>query len=677
MKNLLVVVVVNILTVVTILTGCSRMMTEPVSPEAETISKRLEDLRAFRKYDAAFALIDSAEQAGVLNSSLAGGERGSLYAAAMNLGLARPLLVNAVFDEQVKKDYYPCYLRYADALIYCDIRSYRLSSALELAQQVCAETRYSENLSELLISEQMYAYIGSCQARLYNFHEAKQIGENVYSSSLNYVERDPKAALSAFMSIVTILEAYIDVDRFEETDLWSIRSLEMLDKLEIYPKGSAEYDEWFGYLECIRSIALHRLGREDEAAEAFRLFSNSQFGKGTGGVNGIYYLAATHQWHKVEELIPAVDSLLGNLGTDLVPKLLEDRYGYQYYAYRYLGKNDKALAVADSMFKNIDAAIVYERTNKAADLAAMYQAREKEAQLKEKESQLAKIWTGFIAGALMILLFCLVGFLLIRRRSELRLKEEHEKLLDAYDQLMIANERARESAKMKAAFIQQISHEIRTPLNILSGFTQILTSSTGNKLDDKTKAEANRTIIYNTTRITKLVNKMLELSDISSKAVIECTDKIPVKLIADQAIADSGINQVPLVLFDFEASEEACDQVIVTNQRSAVRALVLLLDNSRKFLKAPNLRQEGTVTLRVSVNRAESEVEFAVEDTGIGVPKEEAEHIFDEFVQLNNYYDGTGIGLSVARNLIHRIGGEIKLDTSYQPGARFVMTLPI
>jgi signal transduction histidine kinase len=70
-------------------------------------------------------------------------------------------------------------------------------------------------------------------------------------------------------------------------------------------------------------------------------------------------------------------------------------------------------------------------------------------------------------------------------------------------------------------------------------------------------------------------------------------------------------------------------------------------------------------------------VQFIVEDTGIGVPAEEAEHIFDEFVQLDEYYDGTGIGLTVARSIARRLGGDIILDTSYTDGARFIMTLPL
>ena len=80
------------------------------------------------------------------------------------------------------------------------------------------------------------------------------------------------------------------------------------------------------------------------------------------------------------------------------------------------------------------------------------------------------------------------------------------------------------------------------------------------------------------------------------------------------------------------------------------------------------------MVLRVAMK--DEQVAFAVEDTGIGVPPEEAEHIFEEFVQLDDYYYGTGIGLTVARNIARRLGGDIVLDTTYTNGARFVFTLP-
>ena len=82
-------------------------------------------------------------------------------------------------------------------------------------------------------------------------------------------------------------------------------------------------------------------------------------------------------------------------------------------------------------------------------------------------------------------------------------------------------------------------------------------------------------------------------------------------------------------------------------------------------------------SLFLSVATSSRQLSFTVEDTGIGIPPEEAEHIFEEFVQLDRYYDGTGIGLTVARSIARRLGGDIVLDTSYSGGARFVYTLPL
>lgn len=66
-----------------------------------------------------------------------------------------------------------------------------------------------------------------------------------------------------------------------------------------------------------------------------------------------------------------------------------------------------------------------------------------------------------------------------------------------------------------------------------------------------------------------------------------------------------------------------------------------------------------------------------IEDTGIGIPADQAENVFNEFVQLNEYIDGTGIGLTIARSLARHMGGDILLDTTYTDGARFVMQLPL
>ncbi len=275
-----------------------------------------------------------------------------------------------------------------------------------------------------------------------------------------------------------------------------------------------------------------------------------------------------------------------------------------------------------------------------------------------------------------------------------RLQEEHRQLQEDYAHLstMFENmgrgyeealnlyDQAMESSRMKTDFIQQISHEIRTPLNILSGFTQLLTS--GMELDEATQQEVTKGIVDNTQRITSLVNKMLELAESGSDTPLERNDQALAIQIAAQAAEDSGITQATHLDFDLDIAPEAETVMLTTSLAPATRALVLLLDNAMKFTHPAEaaggvdaVKEKAHAVLRVTID--DGLVVFTVEDTGIGVPPEESEHIFEEFVQLDKYYDGTGIGLTVARSLAHRLGGDVRLDTDYSSGARFVYTLPL
>ena len=287
------------------------------------------------------------------------------------------------------------------------------------------------------------------------------------------------------------------------------------------------------------------------------------------------------------------------------------------------------------------------------------------------QGQQAKLY-NIIVLVLVVFVFCL--FIFFHHRSSVRLKK-------AYRELEIANNRAQELSRMKSDFIQQISHEIRTPLNILSGFTQVLTMQDA-KYDEAMLQEIKGKITENTDRITSLVNKMLELSEAKNQTVIECNDKVTAVQIATEAINASGIEQASHLDFNLLIAPDAKDVCIQTNLAAAARSLSLVLDNARKFTapaegrpQNPSSEQLQKVVLRLTV--LSGRIFFSVEDTGIGIAHKDAERIFDEFVQLDEFYDGTGIGLTVARSLARRIGGDIKVDTAYIGGSRFVMTLPI
>ena len=193
-------------------------------------------------------------------------------------------------------------------------------------------------------------------------------------------------------------------------------------------------------------------------------------------------------------------------------------------------------------------------------------------------------------------------------------------------------------------------------------------------MPEKEKAELQEHVEENTNRITRLVDRMLELSDISSETVIDRNDQTDVQDIVTHAIELSGItlhtrpgNTDSTIEFCNVGSTTYDSVTVRTNKIYAVRALSQILENAVKFT------YKGCITLQVEYT--DSKVCFIVADTGVGIPVDEAEHVFDEFVQLDEFADGTGIGLTVARSIAQRMGGDLWLDTNYTQGARFVFEI--
>ena len=267
-------------------------------------------------------------------------------------------------------------------------------------------------------------------------------------------------------------------------------------------------------------------------------------------------------------------------------------------------------------------------------------------------------YIAMTAIIISIALALLVGYWYWMNR---RLKKKNE-------ELAIARDQAQESSRMKTNFIKNISHEIRTPLNILSGFAQIL-SQPDIELSHDITQEASMQIQTNTDRITSLINRLLALSESNSRSVLERTDTVGANQFCLNAICQSRIGDSQRWTFNFDSTVD--DQLtIVTAEQYAVSALCHLLDNAMKFTP-----DGGTISLRCCT--ADGQLVISVEDTGCGVPAEKADDIFGEFVQLDEYKEGVGIGLTLSRNIARRLGGDITLDTNYSGGARFLFTLPL
>ena len=320
-----------------------------------------------------------------------------------------------------------------------------------------------------------------------------------------------------------------------------------------------------------------------------------------------------------------------------------------------LGQDQEAALIYQRLFHEKDSVYGHEARQHLDELNTLFQLDE--LKIEQQQTKFLYINITVVSIALALLVLLLFGW-----RSAIKQKKVNE-------QLRIANERAKASAKMKSEFIRNISHEIRTPLNILSGFTQILTTP-GMELPEDEKKNLEARVTENSYRITSLVDRMLEMSDASSEALIERNDQTDAQAIISDAISHSRIDlqaQGAAVTFNFPEEQTAASVSLLTNKLYAVRALAQLLENAVKFT------HKGSVSLRLEYT--DRKVLFTVEDTGIGIPQDQKEHIFGEFVQLDEFVDGTGIGLPLARSIARRMGGDLWLDTNYSKGARFVFEL--
>ena len=630
-----------------------------------------------RDYNLILNLADLHQQAGTLSNQKACYWRGYAYSRQRKMRMAEMEWKTAIslsIDDEEDLEYYAHSANRLAGLLF--LKS-DYSEAIRVA--VAATTLLKkENYTMNTDYANLLTFIGSCQLKIGHFGEAANNYALAWQHYQQITEEDKSIVnyTSSIVGIVNIVDAYIQTSHYHEAIEWINRFDDMLQLCRLHPQAKEEFiDKQTARLNLYRSCALEGLGRKKEAERAYNTALGTQYAKTSDGkLEATSYLMAAQRWNEAADKFQVLETqenrydlkmTLDNIQTYLLPKYLANVGAHRI---------DSAIVIGTRICHSLDSAIMWQKQDDAAELATIYETQQKESEIMEQQANISNIYFIGTTIALVLVVFAFCLFIFFRHRSAMRLEA-------AYHDLELANARAEESSRMKSDFIQQISHEIRTPLNVLSGFTQVLTTP-DMMLDETTLKNINQKITENTNRITGLVNKMLELSEAKSHTVIKRSDIVSAEQIAIEATNASAITNASHLIFDMQISPSAKAVKLQTNQTAAIRALSLLLDNARKFTAPAEARMQDNTSdikqraiLRLSV--ASKRLFFSVEDTGIGIPRKEAERIFEEFVQLDEYYDGTGIGLTVARSLARRIGGDIMLDTAYIGGSRFVMTLPI
>lgn len=239
--------------------------------------------------------------------------------------------------------------------------------------------------------------------------------------------------------------------------------------------------------------------------------------------------------------------------------------------------------------------------------------------------------------------------------------------------LLIAKEAAESTNRAKSAFLAMMSHEIRTPMNGVIGMTDLLIDSPG--LDEEQK-EYVQIIRKSGESLLNIINDILDFSKIESGKTTLVHEPFRLQNVIDETLDLLNPKAVQKNLKMVYTMAPEIPKILIGDAERLKQVLMNLIGNALKFTFS------GGVVMDIQQLESEEEqvqLEFTIQDTGIGIPNEKADGLFQPFYQLDHFmtrkHEGTGLGLAISRKLVEMMNGEIWREPSEQPGAIFKFTV--
>ena len=234
-----------------------------------------------------------------------------------------------------------------------------------------------------------------------------------------------------------------------------------------------------------------------------------------------------------------------------------------------------------------------------------------------------------------------------------------------------ARQAAQAANEAKSHFLNMMSHELRTPLGAIGGYAALLEEGIHGPLTDEQRKFIAR-IRHNQGHLLTLVNELLDLGKIESGRIALNPDAVPVQTVVESVYS---MIEPQIRARDLRLQVEAPDpRLLFFADRDRVEQIVLnLLSNAVKFTPAGG-------TVRIMVGADTDEICFRVQDTGVGIPADKLEAVFEAFVQVeashSRVYGGTGLGLAISRQLARAMGGDLTVKSALGKGSTFALSLP-
>jgi PAS domain S-box-containing protein len=250
--------------------------------------------------------------------------------------------------------------------------------------------------------------------------------------------------------------------------------------------------------------------------------------------------------------------------------------------------------------------------------------------------------------------------------TDLTAQKQHE------DELRQARDEAMQASSMKSVFLATMSHELRTPLTAIMGYAELQLAGITGPLNSEQQEYTDR-ILANSRHLLTIINQVLDISKIEAGKLELARVAFKPCLLLDEVLRQTAslIGEKPI---DLEGECGGFSEELYGDPDRLRQVLLNLVSNAIKFTNA------GCVRVRI-VTTDEQHWQMIVQDSGIGIPAESLDCIFDEFRQVNTavtrQHEGTGLGLAIVRKLVRLMGGEIQVASQVDHGSTFTVSLPV
>jgi PAS domain S-box-containing protein len=249
-----------------------------------------------------------------------------------------------------------------------------------------------------------------------------------------------------------------------------------------------------------------------------------------------------------------------------------------------------------------------------------------------------------------------------KKKLEEQLKEYHEKLKKSYEEL-------KETEKLKNEFISNITHELMTPLTSIKGYSELLYNDALGKTSFKQKGSL-EVILRNSERLMSRIQDLLDIAALENDEILFNHNSVSINEIINESIQDL---EPKLLTKEIDVIKNtAISSSIPGDKEKLLQVITNILSNAIKFTS-----NKGKITITVSEDQ--DEIKISIKDTGIGIPEDKLERVFDRFFQVDSSssrkYGGFGLGLSICRSIVEKHNGLIWAESNGN-GSTFNIALP-